>query len=132
MEDRAYGNATRRRKELQAEIDEIDRFLVQWKRYAGTEPEHDITPGVAQLSLTTTAPRVKLNRKNRVEFLRGILVEAGRPMTRSQIVAALDERDVAVGGTVVVNDNCATPRLMTWVSVRATANASRPDAASAN
>jgi len=99
MEDRAYRNAMKRRTELQAEIDEIDRFLVQWKRYAGTEQEHDATPGEAQLRTMGAAPRVTLNRTTRAQVLRKILVETGHPMTRGQIVAALNARGIDVGGT---------------------------------
>ena len=102
MEDLAYRNAMKRRKELQAEIDEIDRFLEQWKRYAGTEPDQSVTVGTAverDVALPVTPLKKKLSRTKRAEVLREVIVEAGHPMTCGQIVTALDERDYAIGGT---------------------------------
>ena len=103
MEDRAYRNAMKRRQELQAELREIDQFLDLWKRYAGTEPEQlplgGRPGGVAPTGGGRRGERTGLSREELAPHIRAVLIENDRPMTRGQLVQALANRNVSIGGT---------------------------------
>lgn len=102
MDDIAYRNAMRRRKELQAEIADIDRFLEMWKRYAGTE-SGNVEPtgnkaGAVSPPHTPGRTMQRLQRERHAKDIRNIIVTAGRPLTRGQIIEGLDKHDILVGG----------------------------------
>lgn len=113
MADRAYDNAMKRRAELQAELEEIDRFLELWKSFAGTEPEHEVSAPQPHIRTRVRASQMAgadqangaehhrargPSRKELEPIIRSILLEAGRPMPRGPLVGALAERGFPVGG----------------------------------
>jgi hypothetical protein len=111
MEDKAYRNAMKRRQELQAELREIDHFLDLWKRYAGTEPEQfplaDTFGGVAPAPAQRSEQRTQLSREELAPLIRAVLIEHGRPMRRGQLVTALIDRGIHIGG-IDPNKNLGT------------------------
>lgn len=114
MEDIAYTNALRRRRQLQAEMKEIDNFLELWKRYAGTEPEHSDSTDTPRIRRRITRnagakPRKKtlLTNEQLAPIVRDILIAEGHPMTRGMLVAALVDSGFTVGG-VQPNRNMGT------------------------
>ena len=103
MDDLAYRNAVKRKKELQAEMEEIDSFLRLWRKYAGTEGgQLVVMPPTVSAAVEGKAPSVRigtrLSKGKLAPILRDVLVQAGRPMTRGELVKALDKRDIAIGG----------------------------------
>lgn len=103
MDDIAYRNAVKRRKELQAEINEIDQFLEMWKRYAGagsTSTNAGNGATHAELPRTDAAGAVveRFQRKKHLPVLRTMMLQKGRPMARGEILKALEGRNIEVGG----------------------------------
>lgn len=105
--DTAYQNAVTRRKQLISELEDVDRFLDLYRRFA-SEPspravenvnparvrEHQITEG-------QSAPpaRASISQEKFAKEARLILLENGYPMKRGDLVRAFKERGMEIGGT---------------------------------
>lgn len=122
--DSAVENALKRREEIRAELNDIERFLRLYERFKpkssfqqqalelhGTivqqKPEKaEQTESVAagemlydQPESASVAPKRGWTREMLKPHLRKAILEAGRPLTRTELVRAMDERRIPVGGT---------------------------------
>tara|TARA_R110002167_G_scaffold59894_2_gene169648 strand:- start:848 stop:1357 length:510 start_codon:yes stop_codon:yes gene_type:complete len=102
MEDRAYKNAMARKRELLADIEEIDKFLELWRRYAGTEPEQDTPespPSVGDSGEAVQSHLRALPRdEERANVIRTSILKRGRPLARGEIAEGLEEDGYKVTG----------------------------------
>lgn len=112
MPPNPYQRALNRRDELRKELAEITEFIRLWGKYGGSESstEGERTPpmeGVAPVTaltppLTLTSPPQDAIRSPTRELAKKIaraaILKAGRPLTRSRLVAAFAEAGEPVGG----------------------------------
>ena len=122
--DTAYKNALHKKRELEKELKKVNRFLELYQEFSefveqtGTERKHDrtLSSGVAKASLQPAIPRSpweedelrldtpQSDRSLRIneftEVVRDILLDVGKPLSRSQIVAELEAR----GYTIMAKD----------------------------
>ena len=114
--DTAVFNAHKRREELRAELEEIDRFLRLYDKFKrastgaqGALELRGVNVEQAEEQSTSKAtdaggevvsdtPRGWTREQLRPK-LREIIYEANRPLTRSGLLKALDERGIPIGGT---------------------------------
>lgn len=126
--DRALANAMAKRDALAAEINKhlqevedmkrslaaVDRFIEQWYEYAGTEPSVD--SGAAEAGSTPTLRRGRVtgnpSRDVVADTARAAILDAGSPLSRSDLYKALEERGVVVKGA----DPLKTLSTMLWRS----------------
>ncbi len=98
MTDRAYQNALKRRSVLQKELAEVDEFIRLWRRYAGTEAEHEVTGGRYEAGETSPVFERNLSREQVGKWAREFILELGTPMTRGELVNAFHMRGLPIGG----------------------------------
>jgi hypothetical protein len=107
--DSAVSNALKRREEIREELSEIERFLKLYDKFK--EPSAR-SQGVLELrgvrvespseqneESSPPVPRRGWTREMLRPHLRSVILAAGRPLTRSGLLKALDEREIHVGGT---------------------------------
>lgn len=115
--DSAVFNAMKRREELREELGEVERFLKLYNKFKtsaspvqtalelhGVNIERDgeqTESGEPQVEEVTVAapPRRGWTREMLRPQIRSTILAAGRPLTRTAILKALDERDIPVGGS---------------------------------
>ncbi len=90
MEDSVYKKALLRSLELKTELQDVEQFLELYQRFAGTETEQDDTTG------ESGGPRI--TRNELAPLIRKSLLKRGRPLTRGQLLEALKEDGVFIGG----------------------------------
>ncbi|RYG91057.1 MAG: hypothetical protein EON58_19000 [Alphaproteobacteria bacterium] len=125
--DSAISNALKRREELASELEEIDQFLTLYRRFAGEEVGA-LQPSVVTVdtpaatgeqkeeeeSVDADAPPSLASRKRgwSKDALRPHIEEAirstGKPLTRGQILRALDAKEIPVGGGYDRSKNMGT------------------------
>jgi hypothetical protein len=105
--EQAYQNALRRRAELRQELDEIETFLRLYEKYvslAGSVQDTsaikgDLTMGHADNSAPTPdQPPEHVAGMALVPHIRRVILDIGRPQSRSGVVKALSDRGIQVGG----------------------------------
>src|SRR5437868_3422195 len=98
MIDSAYGNAIRRREELKQELEELERFLALYRRFAGSTPELNSSTHQSPVSGSTLLESEDLGSKlGPAEFAvmaEKVILAAGRPLTRGELAEALMARGV--------------------------------------
>jgi hypothetical protein len=104
MSDEAWQKAMEKREQLRNELEKLDDWLEMYRQLVGTEPVRS-----EATATTNEAQPVKSHGRKRrpgtvrpsdlAPMVRRILEEAGRPMTRSELIEALGARDVVLGGT---------------------------------
>jgi hypothetical protein len=98
----AIENARKRLAELKEEIAEIERFLQLWERFeAGTNADHlQNVPGKEPLPVDNSGGRrrrIQGARPDEVAFhMERVIRDRGEPMSRSEIVKALEARDILI------------------------------------
>lgn len=125
--DTAYRNALARKRELEAELARVDDFLRLYQEFAGRSPSADETAAAHHTEFVQgkllqeeqlapgAPPASRSNRKtgSREEFARvarQVLLDTGRPMSRSEIADAVMARGVHVGG----KDKAANVGTLMW------------------
>lgn len=103
MTDIAYENAVKRQAELKKELAEVEDFLRLYQRFSGgTEGgQNALTKSVEPNDSATVSPpptKRGLTKRQLRKNAREIILENGRPMTRGQLVEALEARGLPVGG----------------------------------
>jgi hypothetical protein len=99
--DAVLAKALERRKILQVELEELDRFIVTYRRLLGTDSENQEPVGDVN-SEYKLAPNVTIVRKRHgrpVQFARimeGILKDGRRPLNRAAMVAEIEARNVEI------------------------------------
>jgi len=95
----AIQNALRRKEELQRELDEIEVFIAVHNRFATT----DDRPAARQPKVAGKRARPEVVRSPRTSrpanfanLVDEILAELGRPMTRAELVNAIEARGVSI------------------------------------
>lgn len=88
----AYQNAMKKRAELRQQLEEVEQFLRLCEKFAGPRPaEKSDTPGSGE-------QRGSLSGMDLVPHIRRLILDVGRPQSRGDVVKALDERGIHVGG----------------------------------
>jgi hypothetical protein len=93
--------ANERRSALIAELKEIDAFVAMYRRL---EVAWDAQPRERKAATVTRKPRAHSGRRQGssskviIAAIRKAIQERGEPMNRTELVKALEERGVAVGG----------------------------------
>ncbi|MCW5716187.1 MAG: hypothetical protein KIT43_16870 [Bauldia sp.] len=94
----AIQNALKRKQELQRELEEIDIFISVHNRFATDEKAGGGQAGLARKRARTDV--VRSPRTSRpagfANLVDQILGEVGRPMTRAELVAAIEARGVSI------------------------------------
>lgn len=111
--EKAYQNALRRRSELRQELERIETFLALCEEYANLPGRPVAFAGEAdapKLSLegdltvtrSASAPEEKTQEAIAgmalVPYIRRTILDVGRPLSRGEVVNALAERAIQVGG----------------------------------
>jgi len=100
--DQALANALKRKAELEKELGEINRFLTLYDRFtAGTEPVgSDVSisgPGATYVITARTGRGKSRGRPaDFAEIMERVLRDISRPLTRTELVDALEQRDVKI------------------------------------
>lgn len=124
--DSALFNALKRQAELRDELSEIDRFIRLYNKFKSIsspqqslkleEPEPEQQEfGSEQIESNSAAdnpaadagtddesfapPRRGFTKEMLKPHLRAVILEAGRPLSRTQLLRALDRRKIPVGGS---------------------------------
>src|SRR5262245_39038035 len=110
--DPAIAKALKEKEELQRRLAEIEQFLRLYKEFskesaAGPKEKHPVGNGneSTQIGRKALIARAKIvgRPKNRptqiVSYSRGILQDAGEPMTRGELVIELERKRVRLPGT---------------------------------
>lgn len=102
--DQAVENALKRRDELrveltrlQEELSEAERFLALYEQFSRTAVEHGETPNETRAAHVRRQRR-RLTPGEIADIAERLIVDAGTPLTRSQIASRLEERDVRLPG----------------------------------
>jgi hypothetical protein len=129
--DPVIQNAIRRRSELRNELRDIERFLELYQQFKApkeprqmtmevpqpdvdsVEQEKNTAPDLAVVSAAEAEPGTelgdaRLTREALKPHIHAVIMEAGRPLTRGQILLKLDTRDVRVGGKYDRSKNMGT------------------------
>jgi len=105
--ERAYQNAMRRRAELRQELEDIETFLRLCSRFAGESfPSHASAAPDMDVSKDRPEPELAGEPEHLVEIggkelrprMREAILDVGRPLNRSGVVAALNRRGFRVSG----------------------------------
>lgn len=115
--DRVISNAVKRRTELREELQEVEKFLELYEKFKGTEStqaamnfsaseaEHIVTDSTERHATNIEAvaginpPARGLPREMLRPHIRDAIMEAGRPLTRTELLNAMDRKKIPVGGT---------------------------------
>lgn len=110
---KAIENAKKRLSELQRQAAEIERFLQLYEAFeSGTDVDQGDMPShrenaqfIGNFSTETSVDKPVKNARRRgprpteiVKIMERLIREAGRPLTRGEIIAALEHRAVQVPG----------------------------------
>jgi hypothetical protein len=128
--DTVLGNAVRRRSHLRAQLREIERFIELYQELrkptpseqaelaladdSGTTQEHDKTAsGEDGASTEVRVPDEDeeaggLSRVELLPHIRAVIEDAGKPLTRGQLLMKLDSRGAKVGGKANRSKNMGT------------------------
>jgi hypothetical protein len=129
--DPVIQNAIRRRSDLRSELRDVERFLELYQQFKAPSDPRQATLDVRepvedseeQTESTATAfppfngPGVTpepaeavpgLSREELRPHIRETIIEAGKPLTRGQILRRLDAKDVRVGGKADRSKNMGT------------------------
>ena len=103
MTNDAYQKALQKRDLLRREIEKIEDFLEVYRELTGTEPVRSevkapVSPARVVRSYGRKRKRGTVKPSDLAPMVGRILVEHGAPMTRSELLAALAERDVVLAG----------------------------------
>ena len=103
MEEKVYQNALARRTALMKELADLDTFIQMYERLAGMEPSQGVvvdgSPLPEKKVAATHKPRKRINRSEDIaRMTRMVLLARNKPMTRGEIVDALEDRGVTLGG----------------------------------
>lgn len=131
--DRVVGNALKRRTELRHELAEVERFLALYEQFKGVDyaqqPSFAVVmePQVAvdsvprdgseseRIASATVAADIPssssvkgLSKLELKPYIEEVIKEAGRPLTRGQLLRKLDAKNVLVGGQADRSKNMGT------------------------
>lgn len=106
--DTAYERAQLRREELRRELDEIDLFLKLHQKFSsGTETERTVTTDTETEASALSVPQAKsqipdrkrnLPKHQMATIVRQMILDRRQPMTRTDIVEALELKGIPVAG----------------------------------
>ncbi len=104
--DMAYQNALRKRDDLKRQLEEANEFLRLWGRVLGPGTGGGVTPptdknnGEVQTDSATglMIPRMSASRERAAEMARKVILSKGMPMTRGELVDALEAERAPIGG----------------------------------
>ena len=113
--DSAVANALKRRAEIKAELKTIESFLELYDHFKnGTEPsqalmkfdepepersESSVAPApVVAEAVPYQPPKRGLSKEALKPWIEAMITDAGKPLTRGQLLRALDNRGIPVGG----------------------------------
>jgi hypothetical protein len=117
MSDKAYENALKRQAELKQELLEVEAFIRLWHRFSGAEGERPEGIDVSQITtadIAAAANRLDAHRQRGqkakkvprglprdevARYAREMMIEAGHPLTRGDLVEGFRSRGLPVGGT---------------------------------
>lgn len=88
----AYQNAMKKRAELRQQLDEIEQFLKLCEKFAGPQP------GEKPVAAASDERRASVSGMDLVPHIRRLILDVGRPQSRGDVVKALLERGIHVGG----------------------------------
>ena len=129
--DPVIQNAIRRRSELRNELRDIDKFLELYQAFKGGKEPRQMTmdvkepgldseeqmeskePILSTVSSTSETPEAEedlpgLTREQLKPHIHDVIMEAGKPLTRGQILQRLDAKEVRVGGKYDRSKNMGT------------------------
>lgn len=102
--DDALLKALKRRDNLQAELEKVERFISAYKDLFGTDGERSetaadpVSPGENMRVESASRPPVRARRRIRTsdiaDIAERVLRDVGRPMQRGELVEELERRDV--------------------------------------
>lgn len=100
--DTAYEKAQRRREEIRKELEEIDLFLRLHQKFSfGTMAEPQATTDQSRPTVSAkadTLPKRNLSKEAMAKAVRQLMIDRQRPMTRTDIVEALELKGIPVAG----------------------------------